>query len=415
LLVTAVDPPQWIDTSVPQVKAAVVRCERGVLVLPIWLGDGAQYVPEQGAVARLSFTVPQVPVGTQAWEVTPGEVRSLAVRRVVGGTQVTLPEFDHTAAVVFTADTSPTGLIVRWQDLSRRMAPTASQWSFDLANVTLAKVERVQAQLTQLNVALPDSESLLRSAREQLQAARTTWEAGDHRTAYRLAQRAQRPLRVLARSQWAALTKGLDVPTASPYAVSYYSLPQHVQLVRQVAAGSPGDNLLTAGDFESGRDAHGGWNVVTNTLDDVEPTARLTDDAVSGKRAMVLEAKPKAPAAPPGGGQARPAASPAALERTFLGVESPPVRLTPGSLVRVSFSVKVPLPVQASPDGLVVYDSGAGEALGIRITGAVPQWKRYTLYRKVPASGELRIVAALTGLGTAVLDDVRIEPLSGRP
>lgn len=410
LLVSAVDPPSWVDTSLPQVKAAIFRCERGVLVMPVWLGDSTQFVPEQGAASRLSIVVPQVPIGTLAWDVTPGEVRSLPVERVVGGTKVTLSEFDHTAAIVFTADTSPTGLVVRWQDLSRRMAPTASQWTYDLANVMLAKTERVQAQLSQLNVAVPDSEPLLRQARERLMASRSAWEAGDHRVAYREAQRAQRPLRLLARDQWASLTKGLDTPAASPFAVSYFSLPQHVQLVRQVAAASPGQNLLTDGDFEAGREEPTGWQVARNTLDDVDLKVRLIPEGADGKQALRLKVTPKAPPAPEGG-QAPPLVAPVALERTFLGAESEPVRLTPGTLVKIGFSVRVPKAIEASADGLVVYDSAAGEALGVRVVGPVPQWKRYTLYRRVPANGEVRVVVAMTGLGVADVDEVRIEPL----
>ena len=36
--------PQWLDTSHPHVKAALLRGSRGALLLPIWLGPGTQYV-----------------------------------------------------------------------------------------------------------------------------------------------------------------------------------------------------------------------------------------------------------------------------------------------------------------------------------------------------------------------------------
>src|SRR5262249_39224077 len=143
-----------------------------------------------------------------------------------------------------------------------------------------------------------DTELLLRSSREAIQRSRSSWEANDYRTAYREAQRAQRPLRVLARAQWASLLKGMDPPTASPYGVSYYSLPKHVALVRQIAASSPHDTLLPDGDFKNGKDLPAGWQIVLNTLDDVDLTAKLTNDAGNGKQALQLQAKPKA--APPG-------------------------------------------------------------------------------------------------------------------
>ena len=63
LLLSVIESPRWIDTSVPEVKAAVFRTEKGVLVLPMWLGKGAQYVPGQSAAVQLSMTVPQVPNG----------------------------------------------------------------------------------------------------------------------------------------------------------------------------------------------------------------------------------------------------------------------------------------------------------------------------------------------------------------
>src|SRR6202043_2316704 len=43
MLVTAEDAPQWIDTSVIDVKAAVIRCNQGVLVMPIWQGKFSQF------------------------------------------------------------------------------------------------------------------------------------------------------------------------------------------------------------------------------------------------------------------------------------------------------------------------------------------------------------------------------------
>ena len=47
----------------------------------------------------------------------------------------------------------------------------------------------------------------------------------------------------------------------------------------------------------------------------------------------------------------------------------------------------------------------------MRLTGAT-KWKKYTLYRRVPANGVVNVTMALTGLGTVYFDDVRIEPLT---
>src|SRR5207302_6843119 len=135
------------DTGKQDIKAAVMRTDKGVLCLPIWVGQGAQMVPGQSSTINLSITVPQVPTGTQAWLVSPGEVRTLQAERVPYGSRIVIPEFGLTAAVIFTSDLSPTGLVVRLQDQVRRMNKDgmAAQWARDLAIEELAKVSKVQA------------------------------------------------------------------------------------------------------------------------------------------------------------------------------------------------------------------------------------------------------------------------------
>jgi hypothetical protein len=112
-------------------------------------------------------------------------------------------------------------------------------------------------------------------------------------------------------------------------------------------------------------------------------------------------------------GKPRPAAP--VLERTFLAVDSPPVKLPPGTLVRVSAWIKIAGNIEGSADGLLFYDDAGGEPLAVRLThtgeNGGPVWKKYHLYRRVPASGQIGVTMALTGRGVVYFDDVRIEPL----
>jgi hypothetical protein len=142
------------------------------------------------------------------------------------------------------------------------------------------------------------------------------------------------------------------------------------------------------------------WLSQTVTLDEVDLTAeRVADDPKEGKQCLKLQITPKNAQAPP-----------LALERTFLAIHSPAVRLVPGTLVKITAWVKVPKPIAASADGALLYDLAGGEPLAVRVTGPT-KWRQYTLYRKVPASGTINVTLALTGIGTAYFDDVRIEPL----
>jgi hypothetical protein len=61
----------------------------------------------------------------------------------------------------------------------------------------------------------------------------------------------------------------------------------------------------------------------------------------------------------------------------------------------------------------LLYDSTGGDAMALRLTDPMP-WKKFTVYRRIPASGTIQVTLALTGLGTVYFDDIRIEPLVER-
>ena len=101
---------------------------------------------------------------------------------------------------------------------------------------------------------------------------------------------------------------------------------------------------------------------------------------------------------------------PQALERTFLACQSPgqvAARLT-GANLRLGAHSEA---LKASPDGACLYDSAGGEPLAVRLVGPL-NWKKFTLYRRVPESGVVNVTLALTGIGKVYFDDVRIEPRS---
>lgn len=494
LLLTQQSDPTWIDTSHPLVKAAVIRCELGILVLPIWLGGGAQYVPPAGVVFNLAMRVPMVPDGTQPWEVNPGRVQSLQhnSKRRLGGTELTIPEFDLTSAVVFTSDLSPNGLVVGWQNKSRQASQIATEWMIKLAEVEYDKVRKIHEQLLQVAPEVANAGTLIQEASRRQELAREHERNGDYQSAYLEAQRSMRPLRILMRAHWEQATSTLDFPTASPYAVSFYTLPRHWKLHREVRQTRPVANALNDGDFDAAvanrpdfnqmpeeyrrqvqaqltsntkkeseseepppaklgtvepKELPGvdvsvlrGWTVQQVTIDEVLLRTRLIPAwAIEEKRPPRLEQKKQpydttsatrryeAPDTPePSLGKAVLELSikpkvvyrgtklqppPAALERTFLAVNTPALRFEPGTIVRISGWVKIPTPIEASTDGVLFYDNTGGDGLGLRLTGPTT-WKKFHYYRRVPSTGVIWVTMALTGIGTAYFDDVRVEPLT---
>jgi hypothetical protein len=444
MLVTAEDAPQWIDTSVIDIKAAVLRCNQGVLVIPIWQGKFSQFVPGQASVAKLVLTVPQVPKTSQAWEVSPGDVRGLKTERVDKGLRITLPEFGLTSMVVFTSDTN---LMGRFQDQARAKRQQTAEWSHDMALYEYEKVVKVQAQLEQLGVTIPDANPLLEDSKRRLQKSKELWKTRNFSEAYREAERALRPVRILMRAQWEKAVRGLDTPVASPFAVSFYTLPKHWQFMEQVRKSTVGANRLIGGDFEIVPERkQESWKESRESLDDLVMIAdRVTELNVT--RVEVKEIKPitketkqekearekekevekeKEKNNPPRIGaqlphegkqcamlQIKPQVGktvPPALERTTLALVSSDVKLPAGTLVQISGWVNIPAPILASPDGALMYDSAGGDPLAIRWTNPTP-WKKFTVFRRVPASGTINVTLALTGIGTVYFDDIRIEPL----
>jgi hypothetical protein len=401
VLLSTIKAPFWIDTSNPQVKAAVLQGERTILVIPIWLGGGAQHVPGQSAQNGLTMQVPMVPDTAEPWEVTPAEVRALRQRKTPGGTEVTVPEFDLTSIIVFTSDNSANGPLVYWQDQTSKMAANAAQWTYDQARAELAKVLKVHAEIERF-ARVSGSKDLINDCTRRLQQSRVYYANKDYRQSYFEAQRSLRPLRRLMRLEWEQATAGLNTPAASPYAVSYYSLPLHGQFREEIKRTSPSPNALAGGNFEEHSLA--AWPVRKASLDAVEMQARFgANQPAEGRSYLELNIAPKQD-----GGQT--GKVPGALERTFLSVTSPAVRLHPGTLVRISGWMRIPRDVLASADGALLYDNSGGEPLAVRQTAACG-WKKFELFRRVPSTGELTLTMALTGLGTVQFDDLRIEPM----
>ncbi len=407
LLASARD-PVWLKTKNPELRVAVFNYSGGAVAIPLWLGSGAQFVPGQLATNNLELVIPGVPEDAQVWEVSPGDVRSLQRERVAGGVKVVIPEFGVNTVLVFTSDLST---VARLQQSAARTSRLAAQWSYDLAREELEKAANINSQLEQLGQSWQQSARLLDDARRRLERARELWNRGtpaDDREAYAEAQRALRPLRILMRAHWDRAVKhlvdnGFAVPVASPYAVSFFTLPRHWQLMAELQRTQLAANALIGGDFEQPpNETPGAWSLQDVRLDDVDASAqRVAEEAKEGRQCLRLEIKPR-----------NPTAVPAALERTFLAVHSPAIELPPGSLVKISGWVRIPNPIAASADGVLLYDSAGGEPLAVRLTEPTA-WKQFALIRRVPASGTISVTAALTGIGSAYFDDLRIEPVQG--
>jgi hypothetical protein len=381
----------------PEVIASVLRTDRARLMVPVWTSRGAQCVSGQAAARGVSFVVPGVPESYRAYEILPGELKALELRRVTGGVHVTLEEFGLTALVLLTQDPLATGELV---SRARRMASRAAELQRQLAADKLARLEEVHPRLASRNP-VPQASAWLAAARRDLAACDGQWAARNYSACATSAQRAERALRLLERADWEAAVAPLRRPVASPAALAFRTLPWHYQLLDYLAASPPGPNLLPAGDFEDlSAVVQAGWRHFQHVVPGVCCQSNLARAAAhSGRFGLRLAAHPDDPTK-----------SALLVETPPVWITSPAVPVARGALVQIQGWVRIPAPLTGSADGLMVLDSLTGEALADRFQ-ATSGWVPFSLFRVAPASGAVSVTFALSGLGEAWVDDVTIRSI----
>jgi len=383
------------ESNLPEVQGTLLRTDRARLLLPIWSAPGAQCVPPQSAANAVALVAPGVPEACNAYELTPGGAKSLHHQRVAGGMSVKLDEFGITARVLLAQDP----LIVasagrRGVEVGRRTAELERH----LAARKLETVESIAGRLASDAPASRRAE-WIETARNHLQACDAQLASGDILGASQHAQRAMRSLRLVERTCWDVAVRGLASPVSSPGAVGFDTLPWHWRLVDRLAKVRFGPNRVAGGDFEDIETMmRAGWRHTQQAVPNVQTAADLAPGAArSGRLGLRLAAV-----------AAEPNKAPAALESPPVLFTSPPVQIEAGQILCVHGWVRVPRPITAGADGLLIVDSLAGEALADRV-GQTEGWRQFALYRAAPQSGPMCVTFALGGLGEAHIDDVAIQ------
>jgi hypothetical protein len=397
------------ESTDPEILAAVLHRDRARLVIPIWIGRGAGQVPGSASQRTVSFIVPGVPEADEAHEMAPGRLRWARYKRVTGGTRITIDQFALTAQVLLTQDQlvrtsrSRQAAVIgrRAAELQRRLAELETE-QFERLIVPLSLAAPGTPQLKALEA---DVSTLRRAAREALQKCDRAIAGNNHADAYAGAEEAMRSFRLLERAHWLVASQSVPGSVSSPMLATFATLTGHWTLLRGISQCSPSGSLLPGGDFENPHawlDA--GWDHFQHPIAGVMAQANLAPEAAHsgsfGLRLTVTAADSKQ--------------TPQLVESPPIWIASAPVNLEARSLVAIRGWVRIPTPVQGSADGLLVIDSITGPALAQRIQPA-DQWQEFILYRVCPQSGPVRVTFALSGMGTAYVDDVTIQVLAATP
>jgi hypothetical protein len=386
------------QSATKEVAAAVLSADHAKLLLPLWIAQGSQCVPPHSSAAGLNLVVPGVPESTRAYLLTPSGVENIRRNRVAGGVCVMIDEFELVSRVLLAHDSSIVGAVHRRAAQSgRRVAELQRLLAAGRLNSVRSLAEQLAARSTPQSVG-----GWLDEAGRAMQACDAHFAAGDLNASAVEARRAMRFLRQVERAYWQAAVDRLASPTTSPAALCFDTLPAHWRFMDRLTTGKIGPNLAPGGDFEDlGVLTTTGWRHIAHASAMLQTTVELSPQAAhSGRMGLRMAISPAEKKNPP-----------VAIEGLPIIFTTPSVDVEAGQIVCIHGWVRVPRPIAASSDGLLVVDSCSGEALAERIA-TTKDWRQFAIYRAATQSGPMCVSFALNGLGEAWLDDVAIQVIS---
>ena len=386
-----------------QLEAAMIGSARGLLLLPIYYQDGAQFVPGTMVARDATIVVPGVAETATAYQVTTTGIHSLVSERTTGGMKVILRHLDQTAAIILTSDHR------QKQALQRRaaeMAETSARVSIALARAKKQRVQEVIQRLNASTVAPTDTPRMMYQTGLLLDRAERAMNRGDYDAARQLSNTTMQLLRMQQRAHWERTVWRFESPVVSPHTVCFQTLPDHWELLREIGNSSQvhDGNLLPSGDFEDlNQMLAAGWQHSQQALPGIHAGVELHSNAKQGRYSLRLFAQPVS--------ETR---LPKLISQPPVTVVSPPIEARAGQILHISGWVRVLAAGEGSLDGAMLYDSIAGPAGALRWRQR-SGWKRFELIREVVQSGPVTLTFNLTGTGEIQLDDLQVIHHDGKP
>ncbi len=386
-------------SSDAELQGAVLQTDKARLLLPMRIAVASQYIPRPAKPGPVSIVAPGVPESHNVYSLTPGGLQPIEHRRVTGGVQLTLEDFQLTALILITPDP------VVINTLSRRAAQTAERAADlqrELTSRTLAECEAIDARLPHDAKDNPLAADYLLKARAATADADKQIVGGDPAAAFQAARRGMGPLEQFKRLRWEHTIRGQNSLAASPFIVAFDTLPDQFRLNDKLRMVGPGMNRLPGGDCENlPLMVQFGWRHVEHPNSEVRTLVELSPTQPhAGGSSLHLQVRAADIEAPPG-----------LIETPPVWVTTPPVAVQNHELLAIHGWVRVPTAIRGSVDGLMILDSFGGEALAERVDHT-PGWREFTLYRMATRDGPFSVTFALTGLGDAWIDDVTISPVT---
>jgi len=387
-------------TSKTDIQAAVIHCPYGWLILPIWFGRDAQYVPAPLTARECKMIVHGIPETAVALQISPtrADKQSVGRARKAGGLELTLTELDMTSAIFVTTDQNVQAQIER--KIAKLREP-AARLTLELARAkylrTKAVINELAAYTSNVNVY---NATLNRTIPELLNRCEQKLSSSQFHSARMDAQEVMRICRGIQYEFWSNSVANLSQPPSSLDALCFQTLPDYWRLSDRLKLKESNSlkNVLTSGTFEDPTlMAQEGWERLEEPRPDVTLISELASrQGHNSDFALRLAAFP-------------------VEKEHYLNITEPLTRLiTPavdvhaGETVIVEGFIRTPTAVNLSENAFRIYDNQAGSVAALRYTN-VDNWTPFRMVRSIHQDSSFFAVFDLSGLGDVLLDDVAIK------
>ncbi|MCA9264577.1 MAG: hypothetical protein KDA60_12035 [Planctomycetales bacterium] len=383
----------------PGTRVSSLRTSRSILVVASQHDAYDQLVTAGASRTPARVIVRGAPAASQLFEITPAGPRPQEQRRVAGGTQITIAPYQDDAVFAFVHD--PVVLRSLAAGLSDRLTTTA-QLRSSLAALYLQHTQKTFDQLQKRSATAPASQPFLDIAAGNVKQSAILIRQNDLVSAEQQAREALAHIAKARRVAWQQASQAFASAAANPLCSNFEYLPAHWAFTARLSRASSAVNVLPGGSFEDfDQLIDDGWRSIEHAPGDVDVGVSLSSEsAFAGERCLRLTVR---------GENATVAAS--VIEAAPVWVNSPPILMSAGQVFVIRGKVKIPEPIRGSDDGLMIFDSIAGPALGARFVEAT-DWQSFELYRACPTTQKIQVTIALPGIGTAYIDELTVHPLT---
>lgn len=388
---------QRLPSESESVQIHQVRLPDSRLVLAQRTTGWEQYLAGDVRRQSLSISPFTTSVADQAYLIDELGARRISGQQKSTGTQLVFEQCGYAAAALVTQSPGPPAFV---NQVSGAAGPNSMlQDRFQLSHQSHATVQMILQRLSQLGQTTTGQVlGAIEETGQQLQNAQRMVATGDQHEALKMLQTAD-ALSALVQRQWLESRFDLGGGIAvSPLLMHVGLVPDHDAFSARLSAANWNPNALTAGDFENLEQMlDSGWTNRRADLSTIKTRVTLEKTAArGGSYGLQLTATDTAattvvPVAP-------------------LWIESAGVNVKKGQLVRFHGYVNLPDRLQGTGDGLIIVDSLGGPDLAARIQ-RTDGWQEFAFYRAAERDTRVTVTFMLTGLGSAMIDEVTIRTL----